>query len=182
MPKRTQSYDAWQMDKLTLPGAAASFLNAARADSNEMFLVALRKVAQAHQMAWVAKQANVQRETLYRALSESGNPTHLTLSAILDALELDFQVIPKKKPRSFDEGSRDSAPKQQAAVATEASQESSVVDIEAFRYLQVLVSPKIAASVKEASPASNLGHEVTNVPGTSGGYISVFLDGERKVS
>jgi probable addiction module antidote protein len=115
MLKRTQSYNAWQMERLTHPAAAASFLNAARADSNEMFLMALKKVAQAHQMAWVAKQANVQRETLYRALSENGNPTHLTLSSILDALELDFQVVPKRKPRS----ARVSTQKEQNAASTE---------------------------------------------------------------
>jgi probable addiction module antidote protein len=98
MPKKTQSYDTWQMNRLVHPDAASSFLNAARADSHEMFLLALRKVAQAHQMTRVAKEANVQRETLYRAFSEEGNPTIATLSSVLDVLGIDFIFSPKKKP------------------------------------------------------------------------------------
>jgi probable addiction module antidote protein len=129
MPKRTQSYDAWQMDRLTRPRAAAAFLNAARADSNEMFLVALRKVAQAHQMAKVAKHANVQRESLYRALSEDGNPTHFTLSSVLEALELDFEVVPRAKRQGPNTGAREN--EKQNAVST--TFHESVADIGRYR-------------------------------------------------
>jgi probable addiction module antidote protein len=94
VPKRTQSYDSWQLNRLVRPAAAAAFLNAARRDSLEMFLVALRKVAQAHQMARVAKDANIQRETLYRSLSEAGNPTVNTLESILAAVGLGIIIEP----------------------------------------------------------------------------------------
>jgi probable addiction module antidote protein len=97
MLKKTQSYDEWQMDRLTRPTAAAAFLNAALEDSVEMFLVALKKVAQAHQIAKVAKEAGVKRETMYRSFSGTGNPTIETLTSVLSALELDFEVRPRVK-------------------------------------------------------------------------------------
>ncbi|HUN86500.1 MAG TPA: addiction module antidote protein [Terracidiphilus sp.] len=95
MPKRTRSYEAWQLEKLTNPKLASSFLTAALADSQEMFLVALRKVAQAREMASVAKEAGVQRETLYHALSEEGNPTLNTLRAVLSVLGMQLAIISK---------------------------------------------------------------------------------------
>jgi len=98
VPKRTQSYNAWQLDRLSRPSAAAAFLNAALADSKEMFLVALRKVAQARQMAKVAKEANIQRETAYRALCETGNPTLSTLEAILNAVGMELLIVAKDAP------------------------------------------------------------------------------------
>jgi len=94
MLKRLRSYGEWQLEKLTKPRVAANYLNAALADSPEMFLKALRKVAQAHQMSRVAKEAGVQRETLYRSLSEQGNPTLATLQSILSAVELGITIHP----------------------------------------------------------------------------------------
>jgi probable addiction module antidote protein len=95
MPKRTQSFRAWQLAKLSDPQRAASYLNAAYSDSKESFLIALGKVAQANQMARVAKEAGVQRETLYRSLSSQGNPTFDTLSSILTAIgvKIDFSPL-----------------------------------------------------------------------------------------
>jgi len=92
MPKRTQSYRSWQMEKLADPKRASSYLNAALQDSTESFLIALGKVAQARQMAKVAKDAGVQRETLYRSLSSQGNPTLDTLSSILKAVGLKISI------------------------------------------------------------------------------------------
>ena len=96
MPKRTQSYDAWQLEKLANPKLAAGYLNSALEESQEMFQIALRKVAQARQMAKVAREAGLQRETLYHALSEEGNPTLSTLSSVLSVLGLDLLIKPKK--------------------------------------------------------------------------------------
>ncbi|HTB97351.1 MAG TPA: addiction module antidote protein [Terracidiphilus sp.] len=133
----SKSYAEWQLKKLANPNIAASFLNAARADSPEIFLKALKKVAQAHQMTWVAKQANVQRETLYRSLSEGGNPTHLTLSSVLEALDLDFQVIPKAKQASLDLGPSVIASKEQDEVTTVSG--IGPRDVELFRSLSAAI-------------------------------------------
>jgi probable addiction module antidote protein len=108
MPHNVRLYSEWQMARLTKPAAAASFLNAALADSPEMFLRALRKVAQAHQMSRVAKDAGVQRESLYRALSDQGNPRWETFTSVLAAVGLRLLIAtpeglesPAPSPRDY---------------------------------------------------------------------------------
>jgi len=96
MPKKTRSYRDWQLEKLSDPEIAASFLNASLQESIEVFLSALGKVAQANQMSKVAKESGVQRETLYRSLSERGNPTLDTLSGVLSALDLKISIVSAK--------------------------------------------------------------------------------------
>jgi probable addiction module antidote protein len=61
-----------------------------------VFLKALKKVAQARQMTKVAQEAGVQRETLYRSLSENGNPTLETLSSVLHALGMELRVAARQ--------------------------------------------------------------------------------------
>jgi probable addiction module antidote protein len=95
MPSKTRSYRSWQEEKLADPSLSANYLNAAMKDSPEMFLKAVRNVAQARQVARVAKQAGVTRENLYRAFSEGGNPTFDTLLGVLGAMDLHFVVRPK---------------------------------------------------------------------------------------
>lgn len=96
MPKRTRSYSAWRLEKLSDPRIAADYLNAAIGDSREVFLKALRNVSQAQQVAKVAREAGVKRESLYRALSEQGNPTLDTLHSVLDVLGLKMEIKAKK--------------------------------------------------------------------------------------
>lgn len=100
MPKRTVSYRADLLEKLTNPVEAAHYLNAAMDDSLEMFLDALKDVAQAHQMSKVAKEAGVARESLYRSLSSQGNPTLEMLHSVLRALKLRIEIASGAKPRS----------------------------------------------------------------------------------
>jgi probable addiction module antidote protein len=92
MPKRTKNYHSWLLNRLTNPRAAANYLNAAMNDSAEMFLTALRNVAEARTMAKVAQEAGVNRESLYRSLSEEGNPRLSTLNSVLNALGLKIAV------------------------------------------------------------------------------------------
>jgi probable addiction module antidote protein len=47
-------------------------------------------------MAHVAKQAGIQRETLYRAFSEQGNPTFETLSSVLGARGMKLSIAPNE--------------------------------------------------------------------------------------
>jgi probable addiction module antidote protein len=49
-------------------------------------------------MAQVARRSGVQRETLYRAFSESGNPTFETLSSVLAALGMKLSIAPNGSP------------------------------------------------------------------------------------
>ena len=92
MPKRTRSYKEGLLASLADTQEAAHYLEAALEESSELFLVALRDVAEARQMAKVAKDAGVAREALYRMLSESGNPTLSSLSSILKSLGLRLSV------------------------------------------------------------------------------------------
>jgi probable addiction module antidote protein len=92
MPKRKRSYREALLTDLRNPAEAASYLNAALEDSYEMFLEALRDVAEASQMAKVAEAAGVARESLYRMLTGQGNPTLVNLAAILRALGLKLAI------------------------------------------------------------------------------------------
>ena len=95
MPKRTLSYRDSLLEDLKDPIEASHYLNAAlEEDSPESFLVALRHVSEARQMAKVAEAAGVSRESLYRMLAEKGNPTYSSLSGILGAMGLALQITP----------------------------------------------------------------------------------------
>ena len=97
MPKRTIDYRETLLEGLKDPVEAAHYLNAALRDSEEMLLVALRDVAEARQMSKVAKVAGVSRESLYRMLTASGNPTYRNLFRILRALNIEFGEV---RPRT----------------------------------------------------------------------------------
>lgn len=56
---------------------------------------ALGAVARSKGMTEIARQTGLGRQALYNALSENGNPTLETLTAVLDALGLQLSVQPK---------------------------------------------------------------------------------------
>lgn len=79
------------------PDFADEYLTAAmeeadQAGGQQALLAALRHVAEAQGMAAVAERAGIPRESLYRALSPSGNPTIKTLLAVLGAAGLKLGV------------------------------------------------------------------------------------------
>ena len=82
----------------TDPAFAAEYLQAAMEDTDEpaVLLIALRHVSEAFGMAEVAREAGIKRESLYRALSPTGNPTLKTLTAVLKAVGLRLAVAPDK--------------------------------------------------------------------------------------
>jgi probable addiction module antidote protein len=92
MPKRTRDYREGLLKDLQDPATAAHYLNAALEDSDEMFLIALRDVAEARQMSKVAGDAKVSRESLYRMLSDTGNPRYSSLVGILNAVGLKLSI------------------------------------------------------------------------------------------
>ena len=108
MPKRTSDYRESLLEDLKDPREAACYLNAALEDSDEMFLVALRNVAEARQMAKVAEGAGISRESIYRMLSDKGNPRYSSLSGLFSALGLEFIVRPSSRPaKRFKPGPRE---------------------------------------------------------------------------
>ena len=77
------------------PEFAAEYLRAALEDDDEpgVLLIALRRIAEARGgIAKVAKAAGIERESLYRALSERGNPRLSTLVAVTKAVGLKLTV------------------------------------------------------------------------------------------
>lgn len=81
---------------LTDPAEAAAYIEAAiELDDPAALLVALRHVAKAHGMAEVARRADVGEKSLFRALSENGNPTIATLHKVLHAVGLRLSVTPE---------------------------------------------------------------------------------------
>src|SRR5580658_2527657 len=97
---KTSSYRESLLADLADPMEAMHYLNAAMEDSPEAFLKALKNVAQTRTMSKVAKEAGVQRETLYRSLSEQGNPTFETFSSVLRVLGFKIQIVPEANPEA----------------------------------------------------------------------------------
>lgn len=81
--------------RLRDPQYCSKYLSAAFRDSAATFLMALRNVADAQKgMRKLAAEAGVNRENLYRILSESGNPRLDTLWAVLKAIGLRVSLEP----------------------------------------------------------------------------------------
>lgn len=82
------------MERLKDPDEAVEYLKACleEADMPELFLVALRDVAEARGISQLARDAHLNRENLYKILSKKGNPKLESLYAILDALGLKLSV------------------------------------------------------------------------------------------
>lgn len=79
------------------PAEAAEYLDACLEDGDpEVFLLALRDVARAQGgVARLAEATQLNREHLYRILSENGNPELRSLEALLGALGLRLAVTSK---------------------------------------------------------------------------------------
>jgi probable addiction module antidote protein len=96
MPKLTKSYQESLLQALQNPQEAAEYLTAALEDGDSaVFLLALRNVADAQGMKTVANKAQLNRENLYRMLSEQGNPQLGSLRDLLDALNLRLAITVK---------------------------------------------------------------------------------------
>ena len=95
MMARSKNYQDSLIESLADANEAAAYLNAALEDGdNEVFLLALRNVADARLggMSKLAEATGLNRESLYRMLSENGNPELRSLSLLLQALGLKLAV------------------------------------------------------------------------------------------
>ena len=92
---KTKSYQESLITALADPLEAADYLNVAlEEDDKELFLLALRNVAEAR-LGGVSKLAaatGLNRESLYRMLSGKGNPELKSLDRLLHALGLKLAV------------------------------------------------------------------------------------------
>jgi probable addiction module antidote protein len=95
MNARDGSYDESLNKALLDPVEAAAFLDAViEMDDPAALLLALRQVANAHGMADVARRADLGEKTLFKSLSENGNPTIATVHKVLHAVGLRLSVKP----------------------------------------------------------------------------------------
>ncbi len=87
MPMR--NYREELMENIADLDEAAHYLTACYEESEEVFLLGLRQVVEAHGgVGALAERSGLNRESLYKLLSEEGNPRLSSLAAIFDALGL----------------------------------------------------------------------------------------------
>jgi probable addiction module antidote protein len=94
------SYQLDLIERLKNRDYAIVYLNAALedstkgdAESQELFLRALRNVAEAQgSISELARQAHIRRESLYRMLSKKGNPELNSLVSLLHAMGFSLSV------------------------------------------------------------------------------------------
>ena len=98
---RSQNYQDNLLEALKDPEEAAAYLSAALEDGNEqVFLLAVRNVVDATSgMTELANRTQLNRESLYKMLSERGNPQLSSIRAILEELgyRLTVEVVPATK-------------------------------------------------------------------------------------
>jgi probable addiction module antidote protein len=97
MSKTSISYRNGLLKDLKDPGEAVAYINAALEDgSQEVFMLALRDVADVKGISDLAKITGLNRENMYRLLSGKGNPQLGSLSVLLESMGLKLAVEVKK--------------------------------------------------------------------------------------
>jgi len=93
--KKSIDYQKYLIKSLKDPEEAAGYLNAALEGGNiSVFLLALQNVVQAQGgVAKIAKKTHKSRTSLYRTLSEKGNPYLETTSHILSSMGMHFKIV-----------------------------------------------------------------------------------------
>ena len=93
MDKVTAKYEAGLKAALLNPDEAAAYLDTALEENDqEIFLLALRDIAEARGFSKVAQDTLLNRENLYRMLSSTGNPQLSSLMTLLHSLGLRLAV------------------------------------------------------------------------------------------
>lgn len=95
---RSRNFQTKLIDSLRNQEEAAAYLSVALEETDrELFLLALRNVADAQGgLLKLAEKTGLNRENLYRMLSDKGNPEFYSLVTLLDALEFQLTVEPKQ--------------------------------------------------------------------------------------
>ncbi len=89
----TAKYENGLKASLADPAEAAAYLNAALEENDqEIFLLALRDIAEARGFSRLAQDASLNRENLYRMLSPTGNPQLSSLNTLLQSMGLRLAV------------------------------------------------------------------------------------------
>ena len=90
---KTAPFDA--ADYLDDNETIAAYLSAALSDPDpDVFLLAVKDVARARGMSQLAKDTQLGRESLYKALSAGAKPRYDTMIKVINALGVQLQVLP----------------------------------------------------------------------------------------
>ena len=93
METNTRDYTELLYEELSNPNFAISYLNAGLEESQEVFLLHLRDViAACGGMTRLSTNTELARESLYRMLSENGNPELSSITKVLSAVGLRLAV------------------------------------------------------------------------------------------
>lgn len=95
--KNTVWHDNFMREHLSKPAEAAAYLNALAEEGDAKFLLkGLRRVVDAQGgVGKLAKRTGLSRTTLYKTLSEKGNPEVATLEAILGVYGIKIAFVPR---------------------------------------------------------------------------------------
>jgi probable addiction module antidote protein len=93
---KTKSYKVDLLEELKDHAFASEYVEQALASGDQaVFLLAIRDVVEASGgVSAIARQSNIQRESLYKTLSKRGNPRLTTLQSILKSVGLRMVVTP----------------------------------------------------------------------------------------
>lgn len=85
----------WDMaDSIETPEEAATYLEAALEENDPEFLLAvLGDIARSKGMTRIARDTGLSRESLYRSLSPSGNPSFITVMKVLQSMGLHLRIV-----------------------------------------------------------------------------------------
>lgn len=97
--KKSVSYQDYLIESLKDPKEAAGYLNAALSGGDiKIFLLALQNVVQAQGgITALAKKIHKSRTSLYKSLSEDGNPYLKSANELLTAMDMHLIVVADKK-------------------------------------------------------------------------------------
>lgn len=100
--KRPAPLTPWDAaDHLRTERDVLGYLNAALEERDPMLVAAvIGDIARAKGMSDIARKANFGRESLYKALSQTGNPQFGTVLRVLDALDIELRAVPRPRSRS----------------------------------------------------------------------------------
>ncbi|MBW6473874.1 MAG: putative addiction module antidote protein [Anaerolineaceae bacterium] len=94
----TSLWDA--SDHLETEEDIIAYLEAALEEGDSALISAvLGDIAKAKGMTQISKQTGLGRESLYKALSENGNPEFATILKVIKALGLQLHVVPQDNGR-----------------------------------------------------------------------------------
>ena len=95
----TKDYNEFLSETLNDPEVAAEYLSASIEEGSiDEFLLALKSVADSHGgIGNIAEISDLNRQNLYKMLSEEGNPTIKSLLAILKAIGIKINFEPEEE-------------------------------------------------------------------------------------